>query len=410
MKRRGLVAAIAVLGALAVAGCAATTDPPSDVTASSAVFRAQGRTDSTPAHYYFQYSVNPNALGTGFGQQTPTRGPIPAGTSGPKETLLPFSEQVAGLKPSTTYYYRVCGGDGQTSHDVCAQVRSFTTPDGIVFSTPGSYTWTVPAGVTTAQFDVSGAQAAGVLPPSIGPGGLGAHVRAILAVHAGETLTVLVGGEGGPGDPTGPGGAGGFNGGGSGGNSPGASRVGSIPGGAGGGGASDIRTGAADATGLPTRLLVAAGGGGSNSGLASCSQGGAGGAVGQAGQSGCFANAVPAGGGGGGTASAGGLGGEPGEPGGAGGTLGSGGAGGSNTIDSPTESGIGASGGGGGYYGGGGGGAGYVELSLRVASGPGGGGGGSSFITASALCSSPVDTGAQSGDGAVTITYNPGPC
>jgi hypothetical protein len=31
MRRRGLVAAVAALGALVVAGCAATTDPPSDV-------------------------------------------------------------------------------------------------------------------------------------------------------------------------------------------------------------------------------------------------------------------------------------------------------------------------------------------------------------------------------------------
>src|SRR5256885_13524014 len=74
----GAIAALAAAG-LVLTGCAATTDPPSDVTASSAVLQAKGRTDSTPAHYFFQYSINPNALGTGFGQQTPTRGPIPAG-------------------------------------------------------------------------------------------------------------------------------------------------------------------------------------------------------------------------------------------------------------------------------------------------------------------------------------------
>src|SRR2546421_1830953 len=157
MKRRGLVVALAAFGALVVAGCAATTDPPSDVTASSAVFRAQGRTDSTPAHYFFQYSVNPNALGTGFGQQTPTRGPIRAGVQTAGGGLVPFGEAVSGLKPNTTYYYRVCGGDGQTSGDVCAQVRSFTTPPGVVFNTPGTYSWTVPAGVSMAMFDVYGA-------------------------------------------------------------------------------------------------------------------------------------------------------------------------------------------------------------------------------------------------------------
>src|SRR5437588_12627383 len=127
MTRR-LFAVVAAVACAALAGCAAMTDPASDLTASWARVNAHGRTASTPAHYYFQYSTAPNALGTGFGLQTPTRGPIPAGTSGPNNSLLPFSEQVSGLKPSTTYYYRVCGGDGQTSQDVCAQVRSFTTP------------------------------------------------------------------------------------------------------------------------------------------------------------------------------------------------------------------------------------------------------------------------------------------
>jgi hypothetical protein len=70
--------------------------------------------------------------------------------------------------------------------------------------------------------------------------------------------------------------------------------------------------------------------------------------------------------------------------------------------------GIGAGGGGGGYFGGGGGGAGYVIHFYGYD--PSGGGGGSSFITPSALCTSPVETGAQSGDGAVTITYNPPSC
>jgi glycine rich protein len=407
LRRRGLVAAVAVLGALVVAGCAATTDPPSDVTASSAVLQAKGRTDSTPAHYYFQYSVNPNALGTGFGQQTPTRGPIPAGVHGPNNGLVAFSEAVSGLKPNTTYYYRVCGGDGQTSGDVCAQIRSFTTLDGVVFDQPGAYSWTVPAGVSRAQFDVSGAQGQ----VSVSGTGLGAHVRAVLAVSAGETLTVMVGGRGGQGDrDTGAGGVGGFNGG-AGGGASGANR--GTPGGGGGGGASDVRTGAGGPSGLSTRLLVAGGGGGGEGVREGCGEGGSGGAVGQAGQDGCPDTDPPAKGGGGGTASAGGAGGLPsggpvvGSSGGDG-TLGSGGAGangGGGTL------GLGGSGGGGGYYGGGGGGSGFfAPPPANRGAGPGGGGGGSSFITPSALCAFPVGTGAQSGDGAVTITYNPAPC
>src|SRR5437660_68787 len=157
---RRLFAVVAAVSCAVLAGCAATTDPASDLTASSARLNADGRTDSTPAHYYFQYSTAANALGTGFGLQTPTRGPIPAGTSGPGDTLLPFSESVSGLKPGTTYYFRVCGGDGQTTQDVCAQTRSFTTAPGVVFNTPGTHSWTVPAGVTRAQFDLYGAQGA----------------------------------------------------------------------------------------------------------------------------------------------------------------------------------------------------------------------------------------------------------
>jgi hypothetical protein len=398
---RRLLVVVAVVLCAALAGCAATTRPASDVTASGARLNAAGLTNSTPAHYYFQYATAPQALGTGFGFQTPTRGPIPANTSGPGGSLLPFGEQVTSLTPNTTYYYRVCGGDGQTTQDVCAQTESFTTPN--VYNTPGTYSWTVPAGVTRAEFDLSGAQGGGTT--FVATGRAGAHVRAVLSVKPGEALTVLVGGHGGTGDHNaGTGGAGGSNGGASGGDS--APLWGEA---GGGGGASDIRTGAAGSGGLSTRLLVAGGGGGTDSDSASCGQGGAGGLVGLGGQNGCLPMSSPAaGGGGGGTASAGGAGGT-GEgvngSGGANGTLGSGGAGGSDTG----FQGIGAGGGGGGYYGGGGGGSGYF-VPPNQGTGPGGGGGGSSFITPTALCSSPVDTGVQTGDGAVTITYNPTAC
>jgi hypothetical protein len=435
LKRRGLVAVVAAVGALVVAGCAATTDPPSDVTASSARLQAKGRTDSTPAHYFFQYSVNPNALGTGFGQQTPTRGPIPAGVQTSGGGLVAFSEAVTGLRPGTTYYYRVCGGDGQTSGDVCAQVRSFTTPDGAVFDQPGSFSWTVPAGVTRVQFDVSGAQ--GGAGNSVTPGGRGAHVRATVAVQPGDSWTVIVGGRGGdaaqpkPSDPAFDvavaGGAGGS------GLPGGRGGDGSVQGGsgAGGGGGSLAQTG----SGSSLRRLVAGGGGGSASIIQGSitappsgegAFGGAGGLSGAAGQDGipyCCALA-PAHGGGGGTATAGGAGGTPGGTGfgaGANGGALSGGAGGTDTrldLGSANKefAGAGASGGGGGLFGGGGGESGsYNGTYQGSASGfrggtPAAGGGGSSFINPSALCSSTVDTGVQSGDGAVTITYNPGPC
>jgi hypothetical protein len=402
VKRRGLVAVIAALGALAVAGCAATTDPASDVTASSATLRAAGRTDSTPAHYFFQYSVNPSALGTGFGQQTPTRGPIPAGVQTSGGGLVPFSEAVSGLKPGTTYYYRVCGGDGQTNGDVCAQVRSFTTPPGAVFNTPGTYSWTVPAGVSTAMFDVYGAGGGtggavnigtGECFTGAGPGGLGAHVRATMSLHAGEVLTIVVGGQGGDATPVNPlgcaPGGGGSNGGGAG--APG------IGNGGGGGGASDVRTGPGDPSGLSTRLLVAGAGGGDTPTFLGTTAAGNGGLIGSDGQS------SPQGGGGG-TATAGGAGGAPN---GGGGALGLGGDGGSGFATEP----YGGGGGGAGLYGGGGGGGGgYYPGHQLQGSRPGGGGGGSSLATSNTTCQATVSGGIQSGDGAVTITYNPGAC
>ena len=98
----------------------------------------------------------------------------------------------------------------------------------------------------------------------------------------GQTLTVVVAGEGG--DPAGQtAGAGGFGGGGSGG-AGGAGLFDFLiagPAAGGGGGASDVRTGAADDTGLDSRLLVAAGGGGAGD-----AAGGAGGATGAPGADG----------------------------------------------------------------------------------------------------------------------------
>jgi Glycine rich protein len=205
-------------------------------------------------------------------------------------------------------------------------------------------------------FDVWGAQGGFPQGGDRSLAGFGAHVRAVLSVHAHETLTIVGGGGGGGGGQgdhnTGNGGVGGFNGGAGGGNSSQAT-----DGGDGGGGASDIRTGAGDSSGLPTRLLVAGGGGGAT-GSTGCGQGGAGGPVGQDGKDGCPTPPPSATGrgGGGGTLSAGGTGGASMRgAAGANGALGIGGAGHSDTFGGQFSSG-GGGGGGGGYFGGGGGG------------------------------------------------------
>jgi hypothetical protein len=217
--------------------------------------------------------------------------------------------------------------------------------------------WTVPAGVTSATFDLYGAQGGGSAGNALFFAGLGGELKATLAVSAGTSIQVTVGGQG-------AGLAAGFNGGGG--------------GGFGGGGASDIRVGG---TGLADRKLVAGGGGGA--GRTACvtnADGGAGGGVsGSPGNAGCDGFVA----GGGGTQTTGGTGGGGGVA-----TDGAFGVGGSGSE-------LGG-GGGGGWYGGGGG-------------NQAGGGGGSSYPDPNNLPAgvSNVTTtsGVQTGDGQITITY-----
>jgi hypothetical protein len=124
--------------------------------------------------------------------------------------------------------------------------------------TGAAQTWVVPAGVSSATFDVYGAQGGGALNeasgfPKFTPGGKGAHVSATLSLTPGQSLEIMVGGAGGACVALPDSGAGGFNGGGA-----GLCGLVSGSGGAGGGGASDVRTGTFT---LAERVLVAAGGG-----------------------------------------------------------------------------------------------------------------------------------------------------
>lgn len=90
----------------------------------------------------------------------------------------------------------------------------------VTFSTPGQYTYTVPAGVTSLLVDASGASGVNAIYY-----GLGGRVTTTLVVTPGETLTLYVGGQGSAII------GGGYNGGGGG----GSMLVG------GGGGATDVR-------------------------------------------------------------------------------------------------------------------------------------------------------------------------
>ena len=61
--------------------------------------------------------------------------------------------------------------------------------------TGGDQAWTVPAGVTSATFDVQGASGGGVA--GFGTGGGGGEAKADLPLTPGATVTLVVGGQGG---------------------------------------------------------------------------------------------------------------------------------------------------------------------------------------------------------------------
>ncbi|MCB9224541.1 MAG: gliding motility-associated C-terminal domain-containing protein [Crocinitomicaceae bacterium] len=244
---------------------------------------------------------------------------------------------------------------GSTSFTNCGSVQNFT----------------VPPCVTQINVVVSGAGGGG-----FGAGG-GAEVSGNIPVTPGQNLQVSVGCQGGYGANSG-----GYGGGGNG------QASGSGWASYGGGGASYVSTGG----GMAGAVVVAGGGGGIGGGD-DPGQGGDGGCPG--GTSGTTTYGY---GGGGGTAGAGGAGGAPWTAGGGAGQSGSFGQGGAGGVDLQYGNNPGG-GGGGGYYGGGGGGSDNISGTFAV--GGGGGGGGSSLVPAGFNCTS----GANTGNGSVTIAY-----
>ncbi len=278
----------------------------------------------------------------------------------------------------------------------------------------------VPEGVCSLTVDAFGAE--GGVGSNGNVAGLGGHATATLEVTPGETLVVTVGEQGGDAQEGGKGGGdvglGGFNGGADGGGDSGNQD----PGG-GGGGASDVRQGG---DGLDARVVVAGGGGGSGGDSAEDdapladgatrpegvpptrgSGGDGGGSEGTPGEDSGFG----AGGGGGGTQSAGGAAGQPDDSSEAG-ALGNGGVGGDGNIGNDA-----GGGGGGGFYGGGGGAGDFSQPQSPDAdpdviqaapeggssTDDGGGGGGGSGLGPAGVA---FETGVQSGNGLVTITYD----
>jgi hypothetical protein len=252
-----------------------------------------------------------------------------------------------GTQPSAQYC-TVTGGAGMNISADQSGVSVSCLSNPATYSTAGSYTFTVPAGITSLQIVATGAGGGGggLWGTHAGSvGGAGALVTSTIAVTGGQALTLVVGGGGG-GGADGPASGGGYT----------------CGAGGGGGGSTNIAVG--------TAYQIIAGGGG---GGGSCNQGtagGSGGGVNGAGGAGATKNSRT--GGSGGANGVGGSGGNDGMgdfgPSGSNGTGGPGGIGGENSSAYPggaggagVGSGVGGvdsnsdlSGGGGGGYGGGG--------------------------------------------------------
>lgn len=124
MSGRSVAVVSALLAAVALAGCYASTEPATNIGPESAKLQARGTANNGPATTSFTY------WRTGTTQphlETFTR-TWPAGASGP------FSETVSGLAADSSYSFQICGGDSNGSG--CAQTRTFTTKppveDGVI--------------------------------------------------------------------------------------------------------------------------------------------------------------------------------------------------------------------------------------------------------------------------------------
>ena len=363
---------------------------PNPVTALSAVAFA----DTLPAGLVV---ATPNGLSGSCGAGTITAdagssGIVLAGGTLAANGTCTFNVNVTstavGLMVNTTS--AVASAEGGTGGTASASLRVVAPCGGIqtmFWLTGAVQDFVVPAGVTSVTIVAAGAAGG----PSSGsyPGGLGAVLGATFPVTPGETLHTLVGG------------AGGWSGG-------------------GGGGSFVYRT--ASAAGL---LIAAAGGGGGvwvSAGIGGsattaaadgkgCSGGSTAGVSGNGGAGGnptsCSYSGPGGGGGGGGLLTEGGNGSQCSNGGAAlvaggagGGADGGFGGGGGRSCSSMYLGG----GGGGGYNGGGGG---VIDWQSPAGAHLGGGGGGGSFIAAGGdATGQPSLSGANAGDGWVSICYS----
>jgi large repetitive protein len=268
----------------------------------------------------------------------------------------------------------ISNGAGTNVSSTVGNVNVACEP-AVSFTSPGSFNWTVPAGVTSVQVVAIGAGGGGAgllsLTGTGAAGGSGAQVTTTLSVTPGQVIALVVGG-GGTAGATLPGGT--------------------CPPGGGGGGASSV--GSAD-------QVIAGGGGGGGVCGDPAYYGGSGGGADGAGGAGAGIY-----GGAGGSGGIGGIGGYLGSSGG----NGSGGPGGAGGSNGPYGGGAGGSGVGGGVGGNGGtneqggGGGGYGGGATYQAGGGAGGSTGPSGTDYSAASNAGA-AAMNGGDGSITFIY-----
>jgi hypothetical protein len=314
---------------------------------------------------------------------TPPLGATATGFSMPTGVVSGSAYDVTVQTQPAGQLCTVTNGSGTVGTSDVTTVAVSCGSNVVSYTSAGSYSWTVPDGVTTIQVVATGGGGGG---SDTYGGGNGGVVTATLSVTPGQVLPLFVGGGG----------------------------VSQVTGG--GGGSSNVDAGAAD-------QVIAGGGGGAGGAAGGPSAGGNGGGSGNGnGGNGDASNPTSGAGGSGGIGGAGGPSGwPPFEPitgaGGAAGGNGNGGPGGAGGDDGPSGaggsgagSGAGGAGGteccgggGGGGYGGGGG-------SGSGPDGDGGGGGGGSTGPLGATFTTATNSGGvntNGADGSIVITTNP---
>jgi hypothetical protein len=116
------------------------TDPATHIRATQAQLNAHGRTNNGPAYWWWEYGTSQSSVQNGQGTKTPRRGPASSSND------VPLSEVVKGLTAGTTYHFRACGQDQNSSTPVCGSVLNFRTSPG------ESSAWAGAFGLAYARF------------------------------------------------------------------------------------------------------------------------------------------------------------------------------------------------------------------------------------------------------------------